>query len=551
MEAGLIRRFKIVLVIIALIFSILVIRVLKLTFFQKDLILTSPDEPAYRERGLILDRNGERLALSLETYSVYARPKEIENRGEASRLIGGALETDPQKIYSLITKRKSFVWLQRQVDVRYVKNLEGLDIKGVYLEKEYKRLYPHGKLLCHVLGFSGVDNRGLEGIEYQFNDFLLPKKTVGKNAAGSAQERGYNVVLTADRFIQEVVEEELERAWKQTGARHISAVIMESSTGEILALANKPDYDLNTFGRYPEDFIRNRVITDSYEPGSTFKIFVAAALLDRGLVAETDTFVCKGSVTVADVTIRDTGVHGTVSYRQVLERSCNVGMIESVRRVDKAALFENLRSFGFGSPTGIDLPGEAKGILRPPSEWSGLSKYAMAIGQEVSVTPLQLVTAACAIANNGLMMQPRIVRRIERPDGSAAKEYPPLKVRNVIGEKTSARLLSILTGVLSEKGTGYRARVDGYTIGGKTGTAQIADTKKGGYLANQFFASFVGFVPVPKPRIVILVTLDRPTGEVYGGSTAAPVFKNIVERVAPYLNILSSYSEIYILEHDR
>jgi cell division protein FtsI/penicillin-binding protein 2 len=547
MEAGVIRRFKVVVVVIALIFSLLVVRIVKLMFFQKDLILSSPDTSAYRERGLIVDRNGQKLALSLETYSVYARPREIDSKGDAARILAAALGADRAKLFELLSRRRPFVWLQRQVDVRRVKALESLDVKGVYLEKEYRRFYPYDSLLCHVIGFAGIDNRGLEGVEYEFNDLLMPGKAA---KSPSPEERGSTIVLTVDRYVQEVVEEELARAWVQTGARHLSAVVMDPSTGEILALANKPDYDLNDFTKYPEDTLRNRVITDTFEPGSTFKIFIAASLLDKGLVSPGDAFTCKGSVQVEGITIRDTGVHGRIDFRQVLEKSCNVGMVESARRIDKASLFERLRAFGFGSPTGIELPGEARGILRNPSEWSGISKYAIAIGQEMSVTSLQLITAACALANGGELMQPRIIRRIERPDGTRVKEYPPLRVRTVMSAGAASRLLDILTGVLGEKGTGYRARIDGYRMAGKTGTAQIADTEKGGYLENQFYASFVGFVPVPKPRIVVLVALDRPVGEVYGGSTAAPIFKNIVEQVAPYLNILSSFSEIYILKND-
>jgi cell division protein FtsI/penicillin-binding protein 2 len=548
MEAGVIRRFKVVVVVVALIFSLLVVRIVKLMFFQKDLILSSPDTSAYRERGLIVDRHGEKLALSLETYSVYARPREIDGKGDAARILAAALGADQGKLYELLNRRRPFVWLQRQVDVRRVKALESLDVKGVYLEKEYRRFYPYDSLLCHVVGFAGIDNRGLEGIEYQFNDLLMPRNP-GKG--NSPEERGSTVVLTVDRYVQEVVEEELARAWVQTGARHLSAVVMDPSTGEILALANKPDYNLNDFTKYPEDTLRNRVITDTFEPGSTFKIFIAASLLDKGLVRPGDIFTCNGSVQVEGITIRDTSAHGRLDFRQVLEKSCNVGMVESVRRTDKASLFESLRSFGFGSPTGIELPGEARGILRNPSEWSGISKYAMAIGQEMSVTSLQLVTAASVLANGGVLMQPRIIRRIERPDGTRVKDYPPLKVRTVMSEGAASRLLDILTGVLGEKGTGYRAHIEGYRIAGKTGTAQIADTRKGGYLENQFYASFVGFVPVPKPKIVVLVALDRPVGEVYGGSTAAPIFKNIVEQVAPHLNILSSFSKIYILKNDR
>jgi cell division protein FtsI/penicillin-binding protein 2 len=327
---------------------------------------------------------------------------------------------------------------------------------------------------------------------------------------------------------------------------------MNPKTGEILAMANKPDYDLNNFVRYSNTTKRNKAITDSFEPGSTFKIFIASILIDTGVVKVDDSFDCKGWIQVQDIRIHDTGVHGSINYTQVLEKSCNVGMVKSVNRIDITTLFERLRDFGFGTPTGINLPGEAKGILRNPSEWSGVSKYEIAIGQEVSLTPLQLITAGAALANEGILMQPRIIKRIEKPDGSVLKEYEPLKIRQVIRKETAQSILSILTGVLTTRGTGYKAYIDGYTIGGKTGTAQIADTEKGGYLQDQFYASFIGFIPVPNPQIVVLVTLDRPRGEVYGGGqTAAPLFKNIVERIAPYLDILPSFSEIYVLNDEK
>jgi len=540
------RRFIAIIILIALVFSILIIRITKLMFFQKDLVSNSPVLTGNLERGFITDRNGEKLALSLETYSVYVRPKEIENKKEAALSLSQILDMPYREILSSMNTRKSFVWIKRQIDLTYSEKLEHLDIKGVYTEKEYKRYYPFNMLAAHVIGFSGIDQRGLEGIEYEFDRVLYPLKP----SAGSVNSyrRGYTLVLTIDRYIQEIVEEEIEKAYRQTGAKLINAVVMQPSSGSILAMANRPGYDLNHFSDYSEETIRNKVITDTFEPGSTFKIFIASILIDKGLVHEDDTFTCTGSIDIGAVTIHDTGVHGVINFRGVLERSCNVGMIESAGRITDVELFESLRSFGFGTPTGIMLPGEAHGILRNPKDWSKISKSEIAIGQEVSATALQLITAASAIANGGVLMQPRIVRRIERPDGSIVKEYKPLQIRRVIQQKAASELLDILVGVLSDRGTGYKARIEGYTIAGKTGTAQIADTEKGGYLEDKFYASFVGFVPVPNPKIVILVTLDRPVGEVYGGQTAAPVFKNIVERIAPYLNILPASSEVYVIQ---
>jgi len=550
-EKKLSRRFKLIIIVIAFVFSILVVRVIQLMFFQKELLASTPQMQNYRERGFVLDRNREKMALSLETYSVYARPYEIEQKKLTAKKLAAILNMKYQDILKLLGRNSPFIWIARQVDIKYIKALEELDLKGIYLEKEYKRYYPYGNLCSHVIGFSGIDNQGLEGIEYYFDDFLLPKRADNKGIDYFTYSRGYTVVLTIDRYIQEIVEEEIERAWERTGSRLVTGAVMNPSTGEILALANKPDYDLNNFSKYSDSIKRNKTITDTFEPGSTFKIFIAAALIDNSLISEKDTFYCNGWIDVGDLVIHDTGVHGRVDFRQVLERSCNVGMVSSVKRIDTTQLYEKLRDFGFGTPTGINLPGEAKGILRNPGDWSGVSKYAIAIGQEVSATPLQLIAAASALANGGDLMQPRIIKQIEKPDGTIIKSYTPMKIRSVISKETSELILSILKGVITERGTGYKAYIDGYEIGGKTGTAQIADIENGGYLAGQFYSSFVGFIPVTKPRIVVLVTLDRPRGEVYGGGqTAAPVFKNIVERIAPYLNILPSFSDIYVLKDE-
>lgn len=541
------KRFKILLVIIALIFSFLLIRITKLMFFNRELVPRPPDVPEYRERGFITDRNGDKLAVSLETYSVYVRPGEIENKKEAARTVAEILDRDYSGILRLMNRKRPFVWLARQVDIKYTRRLEQIDIPGIYLEKEFSRHYPLGTFASHTIGFAGIDNVGLEGVEYQFDGILLPKSVESRGTDNPSPRRGYTISLTIDRYIQEVVEEELARALEQTGANLITAIVMNPHTGEVLAIANKPDYDLNNFVRYSDERKRNKAITDSLEPGSTFKVFIASILLEKELVSEYDEFYCEGSIDVGSITINDIRPHGSLNFRQVLELSCNVGMVESVKRIDESALYERLRAFGFGEPTGINLPGEGRGILRNPKQWSKISKYAIAIGQEISATPLQIMQAASAIANGGELMQPRVVKQIERSDGSLLKEYRPLVLRRVVSEATCEQLLDLLTGVISRRGTGYKAKVEGYTIAGKTGTAQIADREKGGYLKDQFYASFLGFVPVPNPKIVVLVTIDRPVGEVYGGQTAAPVFRNIVERISHHLNILPSFSEIYIL----
>jgi len=546
-----IRRFKFVTLITAFIFSILVIRITQLIFFQKNLILASPTVKNKKERGFIIDRNGEKLALSLETYSIYARPNEIEDKVKAAKSLSNVIGTKYTYILNQLNKKRPFVWIERQIDLEKISKLEDISIKGIYLEKEFRRYYPFHHLASHILGFVGIDNNGLEGIEYYFDAFLNPKRINRKKAGFPGQTRGYTVVLTIDRYVQEIVEEALNRALKSTKAKQVTAIVMNPSTGEILAMANKPDFDPNNFKLYPEKFMRNRAITDAFEPGSTFKIFIASLLMDKHLVDINDSFNCKGYIKVGNTIIHDTAKHGLINFNQVLQKSCNVGMILSVDRIENSDLYQGLRNFGFGTATGINLPGESQGILRKPSKWSKISKYEMAIGQEVAVTSLQLITAGSAIANNGILMQPRIIKKIENPDSSTLKEYKSLEIRRVLTEKTSKELLQILTGVLTHEGTGYKARIEGYNIAGKTGTAQIADPKMGGYIDGQFYASFIGFVPVPDPQIVVLVTIDRPEGEKYGGQTAAPVFKYIVERIAPYLNILPSNSTAYMYKNGK
>ncbi|MFW6139432.1 MAG: peptidoglycan D,D-transpeptidase FtsI family protein [Spirochaetota bacterium] len=547
MKDTLTRRLILIIIVVGLIFSILVVRITKLMIFNKQILIASSESPRYHERGFILDRNGQKLALSLKTYSVYARPEEVENKKETAQRLARILETDYSWILKKLNQNTHFVWIKRQLDLKYSEKLEKMEIQGIYIQPEYKRFYPFNNLGSHVIGFSGVDNVGLEGIEYYFDSLLLPRRIDQKGINYSDYQRGYSVVLTIDRFMQDVVEEELEKAYTQTGARYITAVVMNPNNGEIYALANKPDYNLNQFTSYPDEIKRNKAITDTFEPGSTFKPFVASILLNEGTIESRSQFMCRGEVTIKSTTIHDTGTHGIVDLTEILEKSCNVGMVKMVDRIDRTTLYQGLRAYGFGSLTGLNLPGEARGILRKPKSWSTISKYEIAIGQEVAVTPIQLITAASALANGGVLMHPRIVKQIQKPDGTVLKNFPSMEIRRVVHTGTAHKILEILSGVLTPSGTGYKAHIEGYSLAGKTGTAQIADLVDGGYLENQFYASFLGFVPASDPRMVVLVTLDQPKGEVYGGQIAAPIFKRIVEKIAPYMNILPRSGEVYVL----
>ncbi|MFQ5834785.1 MAG: peptidoglycan D,D-transpeptidase FtsI family protein [bacterium] len=509
------------------------------------------------KRGAIYDRNLEKLAVNIPSYSLYARPGKISHPDKVARKLSPIVIMKVSSLRKKLRQKKVFVWLKRKLSPVQKKKVEALGLKGVGFVEESKRFYPQGELASSLLGFAGVDNQGLAGVELSYNDVLQGEAGhfwIREDARGyeipfaketlQALVPGKDLVLTLDNVIQSMVEQELSLTLKKTKAKSVEALFMDPQTGEILALANKPDYDPNHYSDYSPSARKNRVVQSLYEPGSSFKPFTASALLQEGLTNLNEKIYCGESIRVANHLFHDwKNFDRDLSVTEIFENSSNVGVIELASRMKKEKFYEYIRLFGFGSRTRVDLSGEAKGIVRSPLDWSLTDLPAISIGQGIAVTPIQMVTAFGALVNGGKLLKPYVVKYVYSPDGKIIKENRPLLIRRVSSESLSQTIKSLLEGVV-ETGTGTRAKITGYSLGGKTGTAQIPASNARGYLPNKYIASFMGFAPVDSPRIVGIVIIKEPTGAYYGGEVAAPLFGRIMKRVLPYLNILPQKGEL-------
>lgn len=512
-------------------------------------------------RGEIVDRNGDILALSLNVPSIYVRPRELGAEGRA-RLpeVARALSLSPAWVQEQVDKGQPFVWLKRQALPRELEAVRALGVPGVDYFDEARRVYPHGALAAHVLGFVGTDAQGLGGLERRFDrDIRGEVQTidVGRDAhgraflrtdgvqAGGAQAgppRGSRVELTIDATIQAAVERELALGVENAKAAAGIAIVLDPWTGEVMALANVPTFNPNDRGQWGDrrnkDRLRNRAVTDPFEPGSTFKAFLAAAALDLGVVTPSERFFAEnGAYKVGKWTINDAHPHGWLSFAEVIQVSSNIGCTKVGLRVGSERYHEYLRRFGFGEPTGVELPSESGGIMRPLSKWTRIDLTVQSFGQGISVTPMQMAAAYGAIANGGTLMRPHLVRRIVAPDGRVTYENGPRPVRRVLGEQAARTTTELLRRVVEEKGgTGGRAKLDDFSVAGKTGTAQKVSPGSRGYTSKRI-GSFVGFVPADHPRAVIVVSIDEPTTATYGGVVAAPVFKAIAQQTLKVLGV--------------
>lgn len=527
------RRVYVTALVLAVVTVFFVIKLFNLHFSDKITLQTS--EPLDSGRGYITDRNGYYLALSVEYDSIFANPSEIINREQVVELLAATAGLHSGYVRERLSSDKRFVWIKRKCEPAVVERVKALKIRGVYFRKEYKRVYPYDDLASNITGFVGVDNHGLEGIEYQFDKILSGRDEIVRDETGGEIYLRKNMRLTIDRFMQFVAEDELEGAIKRHGAQQCSVLIMEVSTGRVLAFAKKPSFNANSFQDYPQHVRKNFSIVDTFEPGSTLKIMSLAALMENRPDALKRGYFCEGYVDINDVRINCLHKHGNLNITDVIIQSCNAGMIQSVRPLEKGDLYKTLRKFGFGDKTGIELPGEALGILRPVNQWSGLSKYSISIGHELSVTAAQMTAAFNAIANGGVYMSPTLIERIERPDGTVVKSFYPAAKGRVISEEYARALLSAMRGVV-KSGTGKRADSLFYEIAGKTGTSQKFSQNAGEY-SDRNVSSFIGVAPYDKPVICMLVVFDDPGDSSTGGAVAAPVFARITERILPYLGI--------------
>ena len=501
------------------------------------------------ERGIIFDRNGEKMAATIMVDSVCADPSKIDNPGEVAGRLASILQTDRTILQKKLSGAKNFCWLARRIAPEQAGLVQEMGVEGIFIVKEPKRYYPSGELAGHLIGFVGIDANGLEGLELRYDRYLkgAPEKLIWtRDAKGkrlyprverpeTVQKENYNLVLTIDNRIQHLVESHLKAAVKNKGAKGGFAIVMDPKTGEILALANELGFDPNRFSVVNPATGKNKAITDSFDPGSTFKPFLAAAALEEGVVKETDLFNCEnGQYAIADRVFHEANRkrHGTLSVHDILKYSSNIGSIKIAEKLGREKFSQYIRKFGFGAKTGIDLPGEVSGLLRPVENWTRVDAATIAFGQGISVTAIQLITALSSVANQGLLMKPFIVRGLMDRKGNLVQTYDPTAVRRVISPETAKRLTAILTDVVGmEDGTGKHARIVNVAVAGKTGTSQKFDFARRAYSSERVKTSFMGFFPAEDPQIAILVVLDEPQRDRWGGVAAAPVFKNIGEQL--------------------
>ena len=504
-----------------------------------------------RRRGSIMDRNGNLLALSIPTLSLYVDPRKVENPIEFIRVLTEVLPLNTDELARKLDSSKSFEWVARQLDPPVVEKVRALKLKGLGWRREHKRYYPNGTMAANVIGFVGIDGKGLEGVEYQLDETLRAEAgeksvLVGLNGMPlphgerivHAPTGGLSIHLTIDEVIQHVCEKELDAIVDEYHPRACFALVMDPATAEVLAWAVRPTFDPNHFARYPEWSYRNRIISHQFEPGSVFKVVPASAALEDKRATPDMQFYCPGYVKFYGHVIGCTSIHGSLSFRQVIEKSCNAGIAQIARVVGPENFYVYMRKFGFGEKTGVSLPGEIDGKLRPPEKWSGLSLGSMSIGQEIGVTGLQMGTAICAIANGGRLLRPQVVKRIvDTHERRLVKQFSTEYRRRVISPETARVVTDMMTLVVAS-GTGKGADVQLYQAAGKTGTAQILGGPPTPDGHKRRVASFAGFIPASNPVAAIYVVIIEPRAErISGGALAAPAFKEIARKIMRYRDV--------------
>jgi cell division protein FtsI (penicillin-binding protein 3) len=557
--SGFSHKFRAFVVAILLVggFGALVIRLFFLQVVWHDFFL----EKASRQqrfsltlspkRGKILDRKGRDLAMSVPTKSFYAVPTEIVDPKKAASQIAKICSINESETLKRLSQKRSFVWIKRRVSESEATALLKLKLKGVAFLEEPKRVYPGGHLLSHVLGFTNLDEQGLEGLELSFDKYLKGKpgwKLTERDATGreiltprryEVEPRdGMNVVLTIDAAIQTLAESQLDEIMEKFEPESATILVMDPSSGEILALANRPSFDLNQASQFSPEIRRNRAVTDFFEPGSTLKPFIASAALEEKTVRLNDKFYCEeGSFSISGRhVLHDAHPYGSLSVSEIVSKSSNIGMAKIGFSLGSQRLFQYVKKFGFGEKTGVELPGEISGWVHPLSRWSKLTPYMISMGQEVTVTAMQITRAYCALANGGKLVKPCLVKQIIDTDGRVifdAKLSSP--ERNVVSKETADQIIQAMKGVVTD-GTGSNAQVDGYAVAGKTGTAQKA-APGGGYSHSKFVSSFIGFLPADHPQTVISVVVDEPKHFHYGGTVAAPAFRQLAGALMRYLEV--------------
>jgi cell division protein FtsI/penicillin-binding protein 2 len=498
-------------------------------------------------RAEIFDRNMNPLAMSVPVDSAFAVPSEIADPDMVSRLVGKVLDTPAEEIATRLAGSRSFAWIARKLPPEKANRLAAMNLRGIYFQREGGRFYPKRELAAHVLGYVDIDEKGLGGIEYSLDDSIRSKP--GKmliladahrrwyDSSDKAPDSGTSVVLTLDEKIQYIAEKELAQAIHDTQAKSGTVIVENPNTGELLAVANWPTFNPNAAKDSSAEARVDRAASALYEPGSVFKIVTLSAAIDQGVTNPNEVVDCQnGAIYIAGHRIRDHKAYGLLTVSQILAYSSDVGAIKLGLRLGAPKFYDYIRAFGFGQTTGVDLPGESRGKLRRIENWTPVSVGSISMGQEIGVTPLQMISAVSAMANGGLIVRPHVVRELHRGSQVTEPQDSQQVPRRVIKETTAASMRRMLEGVVLE-GTGKKAILDGYTSAGKTGTAQKYDPDTGHYSTHDLIASFVGFAPINTPALTIYVQLDSPVGPHDGGQVAAPVFKRVAQQALAYLNV--------------
>jgi cell division protein FtsI/penicillin-binding protein 2 len=512
----------------------------------------------YAERGMILDVNNEVLAQNVPVETIWADATHVNNRQATVDLVSHELGIPPKELAQKLEGERRYIVIKRKVSAASSKGLrEKLragNLRGIYFDRDTTRIYPNGSMLCHVIGFTDFDDHGIQGVEATMEEYLHGQdgyRFIEQNRAGKeivpyrGQERaprdGYQVRLTVDLGLQNIVENEIDAAMAQYSPQKATIILMRPQTGEILAMANRPHFDLNLRSEARPEQMKNRAIIDMMEPGSTFKIVAAAAALNERKVRPDSSIFCENGLwNFGGSALHDHRSFSYLSVREILIKSSNIGAAKLALTVGDEKFYEYIRRFGFGERTGIELPGEINGLIRPPKSWSKISITRIPMGHEIGVTPLQMTVAMATIANGGKLIMPRIVKSITTSDGKRISSLSPVVLRQVISPETAREIGDALRGVVSDSGTAAAAAVPGFTIAGKTGTAQKVDPR-GGYEEGKYVVSFAGYLPAEHPEFVGLVVLDdahtiKPQLN-YGGLVAGPIFSRVAEKAARYLDL--------------
>ncbi len=500
------------------------------------------------KRGVIYDRAGRELAMSIQVDSAFAVPTEIPDLASTISLIARITRDDPRVLLADCRARKTFCWVARKADADVVERIRALNLQGIHFQKEPKRFYPKRDLAAQMLGYVGTDDQGLSGLERQFNSELQGKPgklmisvDARKRWFASVEkqpEPGNNLILTVDQNIQYIAERELETAMEQTKAIAGTVIVQNPRTGEILALANRPTFNPNLRKEITVEALKDRAVSDIYEPGSTFKIVTVSAGLEEKITRPDEMFDCQmGSIVINGMRIRDSKPHGVLSVSDIIAESSDVGAIKIALRLGEDRFYKYIRAFGFGQQTGIELPGETRGLTKPVNRWSKVSIGAISMGQEIGISPLQLIGLISTIANDGVWVAPRIVAGTVKPQSTPQTiSFQPGENRRVISPLTAAQMREMLQGVVLH-GTGRKAILEGYSSAGKTGTAQKVDPATGVYSKTKYVASFAGFAPVNDAKVAVAVILDSAVGLHQGGQVSAPVFQRVAQQVLEYMHV--------------